>query len=112
MSQPVEIYGIENGIFREPVRVVMHLPEAWTRVLLIRTYRLGLADGGICWDIPTERIPEHLRGIGSVFALRTQIPNVRIENSEERYKRRFEDLIITELPPEELHQYLNSDSDY
>jgi hypothetical protein len=51
--------------FREPVRVLMHLNGGYTRVSLIRTEGLGMADGGITWDIPTEAIPPHLRRLGS-----------------------------------------------
>ena len=54
-------YGLENGVICEPAQVIMHLPENWTKVLLVRTYGLGLADGGAYWDIPTEAIPPHLR---------------------------------------------------
>lgn len=84
-------FGIENGILREPARVIMHLPESWTRILLTRTY------------VPTAKIPEHLRTINSVFVVETRVPYIFIEDSEERYGRRCEDLIITELPAEELH---------
>ncbi len=62
-------YGLENGVICEPAQVIMHLPENWTKVLLVRTYGLGLADGGAYWDIPTEAIPPHLRSIGSRFVI-------------------------------------------
>ena len=65
-------YGIENGIIREPVQVMMHLPENWTKILFVRTYGLGLADGGIYWDIPTELIPIQLRSIGCRFVVRAR----------------------------------------
>lgn len=45
----------------------MHLPAGYTKVLVERTYGLGLGDGGICWDIPTDKIPPELRAIGSRF---------------------------------------------
>ncbi len=39
----------------------MHLNGGFTKVALERTLGSGLADGGIYWDIPTDRIPrEHL----------------------------------------------------
>jgi hypothetical protein len=33
------------------------------------TYGLGLADGGVYWEVPTDVIPPNLRGIGSRFIL-------------------------------------------
>ena len=53
---------IVNEPFRQVVRVEMHLPGGFTRVLLF-----ALADGKFRWDIPTDRIPPHLRSIGSEF---------------------------------------------
>jgi hypothetical protein len=52
---------------REKVRVTMHLPGEYTKVLVERTEGVGMAGGGICLDIPTEIIPFHLRGIGCRF---------------------------------------------
>jgi hypothetical protein len=101
-------YGIENGICREPAQIVMHLPEGWTRVLLVRTYRLGLADGGIYWDIPVAKIPIHLRDIGSVFLIETPLSSsweAWMANSEERHSRRYEGLRISELPREEAVRF-------
>jgi hypothetical protein len=54
---------------REPVRVLFHL-NGYTKVMLERTEGLGMADGGIVWELPTERIPRHLRKIGSRFVVR------------------------------------------
>jgi hypothetical protein len=48
--------------FRHVVRVEMHLPGGFTRVILF-----ALAHGDLRWDIPTECIPPHLRPIGSEF---------------------------------------------
>ena len=56
--------------FCEKVRVIMPLPEGYTKVLVESTYDIGLADGGIYWDIPTELIPARWRGIGSRFIVR------------------------------------------
>jgi len=42
---------------REKVRVTMHLPEGYTKVLVEWTVGVGMADGGIYWDIPTSVIP-------------------------------------------------------
>ena len=55
--------------FREPVHILFHMSGGHTKVLLERTGGLGLADGGTHWDIPTEMIPLHLRGIGARFLL-------------------------------------------
>lgn len=53
----------------EPVRVLMHLNGGYTKVLLERIEGQGLVDGGIEWEIPTHKIPFHLRKIGSRFLL-------------------------------------------
>ena len=98
-------YGIENGVLRGPARVLMYLPEGWTKILL-------LLPGNFNWDIPTAQIPEHLRPIGSIFVVETRVPDIWIENSEERYQRRFEDLKVTELPEEELSQYSSLNHSY
>ncbi len=93
-------YGLENGVISEPVQVIMHLPENWTKVLFVRTYGLGLADGGIYWDIPTELIPIHLRSIGSRFVVRARTaasgspPLNPVHGRESRYQ----DIFIEELP--------------
>lgn len=49
----------------------MHLPEGYTKVLVERTRGIGMADGGIYWDIPTNVIPPHLPQMGSRFLLET-----------------------------------------
>lgn len=55
--------------FEEPVKILFHLNEGFTKVILERTIGVGMADGGIEWDIPTEKIPRNLRKIGSRFIL-------------------------------------------
>jgi hypothetical protein len=55
-----------DEIVRETVCVMFHL-NGYTKVLVERTKGVGLADGGIVWEIPTEIIPFHLRPIGSRF---------------------------------------------
>ena len=47
----------------------MHLNGGFTQVSLIRSEGQGLADGGVRWDIPTAKIPFHLRAVGSRFLL-------------------------------------------
>jgi hypothetical protein len=54
---------------RETVRLVAHMSEGYSRVLLESTEGVGMAYGGICWEIPTARIPQHLRGIGARFVV-------------------------------------------
>jgi hypothetical protein len=49
---------------RQLVRVEIHLPGAFTRVVFF-----AIAHGDIRIDIPTDCIPEHLRPIGSEFVL-------------------------------------------
>ena len=83
----------------------MHLPEDWTRVLLVRTYGVGLADGGIYWDIPTGKIPLDLRQIGSVFLVETELTPAQTQDSSERYENRFRDLVVSPLAPEEVRKY-------
>ncbi|MDR3402745.1 MAG: hypothetical protein P4L99_09615 [Chthoniobacter sp.] len=53
--------------FREPVRVVRHGEGSVTYVSLTRYESSGIAGGDVIWDIPTESIPFHFRGIGSEF---------------------------------------------
>lgn len=55
--------------WREPARVLMHLNGGFTKVILERTIGIGHANGGTEWDIPTHRIPLHLRAIGSRFVI-------------------------------------------
>ena len=57
---------------REPVRVLMHLDGGYTKVALERTQGVGLANGGIDWDIPTHNIPAHLRSEGARFIIVTE----------------------------------------
>jgi len=57
---------MKEQIIREPARVLFHL-NGYTKVSLERADGVGLADGGIVWDISTEIIPAHLRKIGSRF---------------------------------------------
>lgn len=68
---------------RERVRVLMHLNGGYTKVLVESTEGLGLADGGVEWEIPTESIPPHLRQIGSRFVVFLNAPStepgIRIE---------------------------------
>jgi hypothetical protein len=55
---------MKEQMMREPARVLFHL-NGYTKVLLERTEGVGMAGGGIVWEIPTDLIPAHLRKIGS-----------------------------------------------
>lgn len=77
-----------NPIRREPVRVLMHLNGGYTKVTLERFEGNGLANGGIDWDIPTQKIPFHLRNIGSRFLVIGKLlysPHDTIEKIREMY---------------------------
>ena len=102
-------YGIENGVCRKPTRVIMHLPEAWTQIPFIRTHRLGLAGGAFIGKFrpPRSRIfALHWIHISSA----APVPDLWWENSAERYARRFEDLVITELFAEEVSKFSNNEA--
>ena len=62
----------ENRPIREPARLLFHLGEGYTRILLERTEGLGMANGGAKWDIPTDLIPRYLRRIGARFLVGSQ----------------------------------------
>jgi len=55
--------------FREPARVVMHLNEGFTQIVLERCVNNGMAGDYALMEVPTERIPVHLRAISSRFLL-------------------------------------------
>ncbi|HLZ12813.1 MAG TPA: hypothetical protein VKP58_09515 [Candidatus Acidoferrum sp.] len=91
-------YGLENGVMVEPAEVIFHLPEGLTKILFVRTYGLGLADGGAYWDVPTELIPTQLRAIGSRFVIR-----VCTQEQRGRFGRYalHDNLEVLELPRED-----------
>lgn len=77
-----------NLIRREPVRILMHLNGGYTKVTLERFEGNGLANGGIDWDIPTQKIPFHLKNIGSRFLVVRKLlysPEDTIEKIREMY---------------------------
>lgn len=59
----------KENIYEGIAIVEMHLNGGFTKVLLEATLGIGLANGGISWDISTEEIPHKLRNIGSRFYL-------------------------------------------
>lgn len=89
---------MKGQVIREPARVLFHL-NGYTRVLLERTAGVGMADGGVVWELPTERIPHHLRTIGSRFIVRYAPPGLGEENDPAAIrdaKERFEILELGE----------------
>ena len=83
---------MKTGSIREPVRVLFHL-NGYTKVMVERAEGLGMADGGIVWELPTEGIPHHLRKIGSRFIVRAVPFNPEEENDPAAIhdaKNRFE----------------------
>ena len=57
----------------------MFLPGNYAQVLVESTVGMGLAGGGILWDIPTDKIPFHLRRIGSRFVVVSTTLSGRLE---------------------------------
>lgn len=64
------------------VRVLFHL-NGYTKVIFEDSEGVGLADGGIMCDIPTEAIPVGLRRIGSRFIVSVA---TTLEETREGYK--------------------------
>src|SRR5262245_8615226 len=62
---------MNSQVLRESVRLLFHL-NGYTKVMVERTEGLGIADGGVTWDLPTERIPPHFRKIGSRFIVQLE----------------------------------------
>ena len=91
-----------STLLREPARLVMHLNEGFTKVALERTSGSGLADGGVCWDIPTDRIPFHLRAMGSRFLVVCQTYQPEPHDSAEAIRAGlYDDISIEESPKAE-----------
>jgi hypothetical protein len=85
----------KRTVVREPAKVVMHLDGGYTRISLTRIEGLGIADGGVLWDIPTEAIPFNLRRIGSQFLVIQQ--NVDKHDSPEQVRHIRDQIEIREL---------------
>ena len=77
---------------KQPVRVVMHLNGGFTKVVLEPTEGVGLADGGIYWDIPTEVIPPQLRQVGSRFTVIS--PYLTPEDDVESIRKSLQEIKI------------------
>jgi hypothetical protein len=71
-------------MIEEPVRILFHL-NGYTKVIVERTEGVGMADGGITWDIPTAAIPAQLRRVGSRFIVSAP---TRREEMHEGYRVR------------------------
>ena len=81
----------------------MHLPEGHTKVLIERTFGVGMAGGGIYWDIPTTVIPPHLRQMGSRFLLETTELSGKEEAenmSAEEIRSAIRQYVVTEITDE------------
>lgn len=85
-----------DDTLRERVRVLFHL-NGYTKVMVERTEGLGLADGGIVWEISTAIIPAHLRRIGSRFLVLYRPPSQDEINDIDALRRALNNLEITEL---------------
>jgi hypothetical protein len=101
-------YSLDLGAFREPAQIIMHLPEQWTKILLLRTYGLGMADGGVYWNIPTEKIPPHFRSIGSRLVISGQFNQPHPPQERGRESESFVGLRFEELPEAEWHMWPES----
>ena len=71
----------------------MHLPGDFTRVVLFE-----LGDGCIRLDIPTERIPKHLRHIGAAFLVIQPRFAVEDSDSPEAAREMCAQVDVEELP--------------
>jgi hypothetical protein len=85
----------------QTVRVLMPLDSGYTKVMVESTQGVGLADGGITWDIPTRKIPFHLRRIGSRFVVRTEAiwphPNDGAEELRDAQRDILAGLVVEEI---------------
>jgi hypothetical protein len=88
---------VKLRLFREPVRVLFHLSEGYTRVLPERFEGIGMTDGSIGYDIPTKAIPAHLRVLGSRFLLIGQYVTPEEQDSWEDIRVALRSLQIQEL---------------
>ena len=75
----------------------MHLDGGCTRVSVIRSEGLGIANGGAYWDISTDAIPPHLRAIGAHFLLIMPRSTPEDHDSPEDIRRVRDQIDIQEL---------------
>jgi hypothetical protein len=81
--------------FRHPVRVEMHLPGGFSRVILIDVCR-----GSIRWEIPTDKIPLHLRRIGSEFLVIMPRFHPEASDSDDEIRAMLRQVEVVELSQE------------
>ena len=79
--------------FRHPAVVEMHLPGGFTRVRLF-----ALAHGEGWWEIPTERIPAHLRHLGGKVLV--TVPRFSVEAGDPLtdIRRQVHNVLVEDLP--------------
>lgn len=87
---------MQRKAIKEFVRVLFHL-NSYTKIMLERTEGMGLADGGITWDIPTDIIPIHLRKIGSRFIVQTRPFVLNKETSLDENHKSINEFEVIEL---------------
>jgi hypothetical protein len=85
---------MKSRIVEEIVIVTMNLPGDYTRVLVDRSRGVGMADGGIYWEIPTGRIPVHLRLVGSRFRITKKVIEAEPGDSPEVIRQAISDSIL------------------
>ena len=79
--------------FRLAARVEMHLPGGFTRVVLF-----DLDDGHHRIEIPTDRIPVHLRRLGAIFLVVRPQFTPEDSDSAEAVREMCSQLDVEELP--------------
>ncbi|MBL8849792.1 MAG: hypothetical protein JNG89_08915 [Planctomycetaceae bacterium] len=77
-------------LFREPATILMHLDSGYTRIR-VRT-------GGYEWEIPTEKIPQELRRVGSRMLVIMRRFRVDITDSADDIRRAIDQLEVHPLP--------------
>jgi hypothetical protein len=78
--------------FNHPAVVEMHLPGGFTRV---RLFALGNGEGW--WEVPTERIPPHLRALGSRILVTTPRFSVEPEDLPSDIRYLVHDVLVEDL---------------
>lgn len=91
---------MKTKTLQEPVKLLMHLNGGYSKVVLERTVGLGIADGGIEWDIPTELIPPQLRAIGSRFIVICESISPDEQDEIEDIRRAASRITVKELEEE------------
>ena len=62
--------------------IQMHLNGGFTKVLIVNSAGTPIGEG-ICWDIPTETIPFHLRMLNQRIYIKTSGSEIRIKEVKE-----------------------------